>query len=99
MSSPEQALFQAVIIRAIMDARGALAGLEHKQAGHLERDRARTWLCDGGPDFQRVCALAGFEPSSITSAFKAGKFDGVHFETATAGQLGKKVVKRRGLNR
>lgn len=98
MSSPEQALFQGVIIRAIMDARGLTVGVG-ASSSRVERERARTWLCDGGEDFKRVCALAGFEPSSITAAFKAGKFDRVTFETTIAGKKGNPVGNPNGSKR
>jgi hypothetical protein len=41
-----------------------------------------------------VCALAGFDPGSVSAAFKAGKLDHVDLETTNAGSPGSRFKKQ-----
>lgn len=81
MASPEQALFRAVIARAIMDAKGASisgkVGLES-----LAKQQARSWLLSGGRDFEMVCALADISASALRQAYIMGKLDKINLDTA-----------------
>lgn len=83
MIPPERALFQAVIIRAIVDAKGSSAS-EGPSAESLAQQQARSWLSGGGRDFKMVCSLAGIEASNVRAAYLSGKLDGISLDTARA---------------
>lgn len=55
---------QAVIVNAIYDALG------RKGAGGTSHDKetARRWFEENGPDFQEVCFFAGFHPEKVRRA-------------------------------
>ena len=53
----EQALWRAVINRALDDARGNCGGDTIKNRDRF-RDEARSWFQTAGRDFRRVCDLA-----------------------------------------
>lgn len=54
----EQALWRAVINRALDDARGNCGGDTRKNRNRF-RGEARSWFQTAGRDFHRVCDLAG----------------------------------------
>jgi hypothetical protein len=71
---PETALWRAVISQAVSDAtaiwrprKGMANGkpMEMATKAKRERDEARDWLLKGGKDFQRVCHMAGLEPTAV----------------------------------
>lgn len=55
---------QAVILTAIADACGTPNG---RPANRVAADKraALTWFEDAGPDFERVCDLAGLHPQTV----------------------------------
>ena len=61
---PEKTLMMAVITNAVLDACG-----RDPQAHSRERSRkeALRWFRDNGPDYQAVCALAGYHPEMLRS--------------------------------
>lgn len=83
MIHPERALFSAVIVRAIMDARGANSS-EHASAAKVNQRQAIEWLSRGGRDFETICSLAGVDAQSVREAFLSGRLDSVHLETTSA---------------
>lgn len=89
MISPERALFQAIIIRAIMDLKGdnPLCG---PAAGKAVQRQAAAWLGGNSRDFQMICTFAGLNPDAVREAFHAGKLTEARLETAAAGTRGKK---------
>lgn len=65
MIEGERQLWCAVIAQAIDDATAPLArGIRRR----MEQVRAREWFTDEGKDYQRACALAGYEPDRIRTA-------------------------------
>lgn len=63
-ASPEQALWQAVVSQAIIDAASrASGGLGGAALTELEKHKARTWF--GSRDFRVACSLAGYEPEFV----------------------------------
>lgn len=68
----ELALWRSVIAQALDDATGragALNGYDWRRdrGGRIRRE-ADAWFRDAGPDFERVCALAGLEPAAVRDA-------------------------------
>lgn len=61
---PEQRLFQAVIVQALVDATTEPNGTT-KADKEWNRHRARQWFKVNGPDFRKVCHLAGFDPATV----------------------------------
>jgi len=60
----EKRLWQAVIERAVLDARGEhIVGSRTYQ--HNERKRAIRWVLIDNEEFDEVCQGAGFEPAYI----------------------------------
>ena len=68
--SPEQRLWQAVIVQAMVDLAGKARSVESKltpaQLVELEQDAA-DWFREAGPDYIDVCANAGWQPKKLTS--------------------------------
>jgi hypothetical protein len=64
-SLPERRLMQAVILNAIGDATGRKG--DTRRPYHVEKDKreAIRWIAEAGPDFQRVCELAGMSPDMV----------------------------------
>jgi len=64
--SPEQRLFQAVILQALIDVAGLAKRVESKLKPELlleiEKESA-DWFRMAGPDFRDVCSFAGWQPS------------------------------------
>lgn len=59
VSTPELALWRAVIHQAITDA-----GHQSVDDNH-DADRAAAWLRNGRGDFKQVCILAGLDPDYV----------------------------------
>ena len=67
MSSPEAALWRAVIAQSIADATGIVRGKKpsaYKSAVRI-RDEARNWLLNGSKDFKEVCHFALLDPNAV----------------------------------
>jgi hypothetical protein len=62
--SPEQILWQSVVLRALMDATG------NKET---ERTEADAWIRFGGKKFQAVVTMAGMCPDFVRDAYIAGR--------------------------
>ena len=61
MDCPEQALWRAVILQALLDAKSESSKPElqyHKRIAH-------SWLTSGSGDFHEVASLAGFESNGL----------------------------------
>jgi hypothetical protein len=70
--SPERALWQAVLLRAVTDATAVdPAGDDSRRA----KQDAIRWLTLGGRDFREVCSNAGMDPDFIQDAFLGGRID------------------------
>ncbi len=64
MEASDRQLWVAVIMNAIEDARGNVAG--SKGAGKVREARAaRLWLTKPNRDFNTVCYLAGLDPVAV----------------------------------
>ena len=64
--SPEERLFQAIILQAFEDA---LTTHGSKQESYLKKD-AHDWLLENNKSFQGICWYAGFEPDIINEKYK-----------------------------
>ena len=64
--SPEERLFQAIILQAFEDA---LTTHGSKQESYLKKD-AHDWLLENNKSFQGICWYAGFEPDIINGEKK-----------------------------
>lgn len=63
---PEEALWQAVIDRALWDSIGLTGGTSHSgKAQEMETHTARIWFERNGPDFRETCYLAGRDPDDV----------------------------------
>lgn len=71
--SPEQRMWQTVIIKALTDA--TAGGMSRRDDRRAEIE-AESWLRSGGRDFFIVCTLAGFDPHFIREKYIAGRIDG-----------------------
>ena len=73
--SPEQRLFQAVIIQAFLDATfDGGGGLSTTLP--LDTRKAADWIKDCGRDFRMICDCAGWDAQFLSDAFRAGRVDG-----------------------
>jgi len=71
--SPEQTLWQTVVIKALTDATAVdPSSTDDRRARH----EADSWIRSGGKDYRRVCALAGLDPDFIREAYIDGRIDG-----------------------
>ena len=64
--SPEQRLFQAVILQALVDVAGLAKRVESKLKPELLleiENESADWFRAAGPDFKDVCSFAGWQPS------------------------------------
>ena len=68
----EQELWQAVVLRAAMDALADNPSSDEDQRAKRDADR---WFRFGGRDFREVCTLAGIDPDFIADAYKSGRID------------------------
>jgi hypothetical protein len=64
MISPEQILWQSVVLRALLDATGN---------DEKERTEADAWIRFGGKKFQAVVTMAGMCPDFVRDAYIAGR--------------------------
>lgn len=76
--TPEQRLWQTVIVRAVLDA--GWNGNERDNLGRLtheatEKRRAHTWLSSNIEHFRMVCDLAGIDPAFLRGAYRSGRLD------------------------
>jgi len=69
MQSPERDLWVAVLARMLLDT--AIPDSAQGPAA-LDRDAARHWLRAGGPNFRRVCWMAGLDPAFVHQRYLAG---------------------------
>jgi hypothetical protein len=63
--SPERQLWCAVVERAMQDAVGPSAALDHCEARRRERQDALKWFLEGGRDYQMACDAAGVDPEHL----------------------------------
>jgi hypothetical protein len=89
--SPEQKLFQAIVLQAFEDA---LTTHGSKQESYLKKD-AHDWFLDNGPQFESICWYAGFDPEIINEKYKNLLEEGKIIFT----ELQKDWVRYRGLYR
>lgn len=71
--TPEQNLWQSVVIKALADATAINPSSDEDIAA---KRAANTWIRNAGRDFRWACNLAGFDPDFISEKYKAGKVDG-----------------------
>jgi hypothetical protein len=64
MISPEQILWQSIVLRALLDATGN---------DEKERTKADAWIRFGGQKFQAVVTMAGMCPDFVRDAYIAGR--------------------------
>ena len=88
-NSPEQRLFQAVVLQAFEDA---MTTQGTKQDSYLKKE-AHDWLLEGNKSFEYICWNAGFDPDVISSKYARLVSDGKIVFT----ELQKSWVKYRGL--
>ena len=63
--SPERQLWCAVVERALQDAVGPSAAIDHGEARRRERQDALQWFLEGGRDYQMACDAAGVDPDHL----------------------------------
>lgn len=70
---PEEAMWGAVILRALMDVapRNKDCGGEKKR-NYIAADE---WFRRKGRDFQNACHFAGFDPDFLHEAYTSGRLD------------------------
>lgn len=83
MSSPEKRLFNALIVRAVMDARGHTIGCEGGEK-KLAQMQALNWFKGNGRDFRIICELAGIDAGSVRAAVLSGRVDDKHLDNRCA---------------
>lgn len=64
--SPEQRLFQAIILQGFEDA---LTNQTGKQESYIKKD-AHDWFLKNDQQFQEICWYAGFDPDLIHDRYK-----------------------------
>lgn len=77
-AEPETLLWQAVVLRAFEDATAVKVSSKGSNGGvptELERQQARAWILGRGPDFRKVCALAGMDPDFLADNFQNGRIN------------------------
>lgn len=52
-------------ILALTTAHALSRGYGEVYPNHAERDAARAWFYEGGPGFELVCRMAGFQPATV----------------------------------
>ncbi len=65
--TPEQRLWQTVLLTAVLDATSDRKSLTQAEA--------EAWLRYGGKQFRKVCHLAGLDPLFIREAYLEGRID------------------------
>ena len=88
-NSPEQRLFQAIVLQAFEDA---MTTQGTKQESYLKKE-AHDWLLDKNKSFEFICWNAGFDPDVISSKYYKLVKDG----KVTFTELQKEWVKYRNL--
>ena len=88
-NSPEQRLFQAIVLQAFEDA---MTTQGTKQESYLKKE-AHDWLLDKNKSFEFICWNAGFDPDVISSKY----FKLVKEGKVTFTELQRSWVKYRGL--
>lgn len=71
--TPEQKLWQTVVILALTEATAVDPYGQERQQAKREAD---AWLRRGGKDFRMVCDLAGFDPRFVRDSYIAGRVNG-----------------------
>ena len=71
--SPEQILWQSVLMQAARDATAPKPGDKETIRAKVEAD---AWFRRGGKQFRQVCMMAGFDPDFIRDAYIGGRIDG-----------------------
>lgn len=97
----EQELWQARVIRMLMDAlyeprRGQRRA--PKQAGSaptsLDVQRAHNWITGNGAEFRLTCMAAGFDPDFVRSAYLSGRITLDSLKNAGASMLGEDAARK-----
>lgn len=76
--TPEQTLWQEVVIQAVIDA--LWAGNEFTPRGTYApaatyRGQASAWIEGNSENYRFACEMAGFDPDFLREAFIAGRID------------------------
>ena len=71
--SPEQILWQSVLMQAARDATAPKPGDKETIRAKVEAD---VWFRRGGKQFRQVCMMAGFDPDFIRDAYIGGRIYG-----------------------
>ncbi len=76
MTSPEQRIWQAVVVAALRDALPA-HGVKAQSVREMtaEQYAAHHWLVGRSRDFTAVCGLAGVDPDALRTAYLSGSID------------------------
>lgn len=77
--TPEQRLWQSVLLTAVQDA---VYDGENVELQNAQR-AAAIWLDKAGRDFREVCTLAGMDPQFIADAWRNGKLTKDSLKAAT----------------
>ncbi len=71
--SPEQLLWQSVVIANVLDATNEKKHLG-KQA-YMDRWKADNWIRFNGRDYREVCNLAGIDPDFLRERYMSGEIN------------------------
>ena len=72
--TPEHRLWQQVVLQAFRDATNDFNESGVSDSAVAKR-QSIAWIEGGGAEFQKVCALAGFDPDFLREAFLSGRVD------------------------
>lgn len=91
--TPEQHLWQSVVLKACSDATHPAPGPYAKNYSEVMQAKreADKWLRGCGRDMRQVCALAGMDPDFVSEAYIGGRIDADLLRTSEDG-----VKKRKG---
>lgn len=70
--TPEQKLWQSVVLRAALDA---TSNPSSSSDDYIAQKNADAWMRTGGRDFREVCGLAGLDPDFIKEAYVGGRIN------------------------
>jgi hypothetical protein len=99
--SPEQRLWQSVVLQAILDATQKPQIVKNKytrkarknpdgtlmRAYSYERNAADAWIRGNSSDFRMVVSLAKMEPDFVRDAYMAGRINREAIKKSTAASL------------
>ena len=70
--TPEQRLFQSVVLTAVMDATNES---ETSRDALMNKRDADAWLRGNRKDYRLICSMAGMDPDFVREAYLAGRID------------------------